>query len=97
MCTFKVIDYIKEHRHYPDAGAALYDEIVNIIDTDEKIVIDAKDAEGIPTLFLNTSIGRLFEDYGYEKLKGRFSFINLSKFESETLKKYISHYISKTS
>lgn len=96
MCTFKVIDFINAHRRYPDAGAALYEEIVKVIDSDEKIIIDGKNAEGIPTLFLNTSIGRLFEVYGYERLKGRISFINLSKFETETLRKYISHYISKT-
>lgn len=96
MCTFKVIDYIKKHEFFPEAGAELYKDIVKFIDSKEEIVIDGKDAGGIPTLFLNTSIGRLFEDYGYERFKGRISLINLSKFEADYFQRYINHFIQKS-
>ena len=96
MCIIRLEDIMKQYQRYPDAGTALYDAIVRNID-DDQIIIDAENIRGIPTLMLNTSIGRLIAEFGYPRIQGRIRFRHIGKSDSETLKKYISHYISKTS
>ena len=95
MYIIRLEDIMKRHQHYPDAGTALYAEIVSNLQ-DEQIIIDSENVRGIPTLMLNTSIGRLIDEFGYSRIKGRICFKHMGKTDAETLRKYISHYISKT-
>lgn len=95
MCTIRLYEIIKQHQHYPDAGSALYHEIVKNLD-DDRIIIDSENVRGIPTLLLNTSIGRLIDEFGYDNLKGKIGFTHIGKTDAETIRKYINRYIQKS-
>lgn len=95
MCTIRLYEIIEQHQHYPDAGSALYHEIVENLD-DDRIIIDSENVRGIPTLLLNTSIGRLIDEFGYENLKGKIGFTHIGKTDAETIRKYINRYTQKS-
>lgn len=76
-------------RTYPEAGAVVYGILVSDIDNGDGIVLDATGVVSIPSMFLNMSIGKFIEDFGYERLKGKVSFSGLTKSEAERLKRYM--------
>ncbi len=88
MCTIDIKD-ILDGRNYPDAGVVLYDQIVAKIADDEKIVLNMAEVSALPSMFLNTSIGRFIENYGFEKLRERVSFSNIGASQAQRIKEYI--------
>ncbi len=88
MCTIN-ISYILKDADYPTAGAKLYDMIIAKYDTEDSITLDLVDVDALPSMFLNTSIGKLISDRGKMALK-KIRFSNISKSQAERIKDYVA-------
>lgn len=88
MCKIKIGDLLKD-KSYPEAGDNLYKKILHYIDSEDKVVLDMSEVDALPSMFLNTSIGRFIDDFGYDKLKSKVSFSNIGSSQAERIKDYI--------
>lgn len=88
MCLISVLTLMQD-RPYPEAGALLYDLIVSKID-DDKIVLDLTGVVSLPSMFLNTSIGKFIDDYGVGLLRQKVSFANITTTQATRIKEYIA-------
>lgn len=88
MYTIIIKDILKG-RTYPEAGVVLYDNIVNKVNIEDKIVLDMSDIDTLPSMFLNTSIGKFIDDYGFSKLKEMVSFSNINAAQASRIKDYV--------
>ena len=88
MCTIN-ISYILKDSDYPTAGAKLYDMIIARYDAEDSITLDLMDVDALPSMFLNTSIGKLITDKGILALK-KIRFTNISKSQAERIKDYVA-------
>ena len=88
MCTIN-ISYILKDADYPTAGAKLYDMIIARYDAEDSITLDLMDVDALPSMFLNTSIGKLISDRGKMALK-KIRFSNISKSQAERIKDYVA-------
>jgi hypothetical protein len=83
---------ILDKKAYPDAGEYIFKDIKDSIITHDKVIIDMIDVLSLPTMFLNTSIGAIIDEFGIQRLKESIGFRNISKSEAERIQKYIIDY-----
>lgn len=88
MCSIS-LQILMENRTYPEAGEALYDILVEKIDCEDKIVLDMQGVVALPSMFLNTSLGRFIETYGVDLLKQKISFAKISATQAARIQDYI--------
>ena len=88
MCTIN-ISYILKDSDYPTAGAKLYYMIIAKYDTEDSITLDLIDVDALPSMFLNTSIGKLITDKGKMALK-KIRFTNITKSQAARIKDYVA-------
>lgn len=88
MCSIRVYTLLKD-RSYPEAGVALYEMILSKLN-EEKIVLDLSDVVSLPSMFLNTSIGRFIDTHGVELLRKKVSFSNITASQASRIKEYIN-------
>ena len=62
MCTIRLSEVLYG-KDYPEAGASLYEIIMQNKDSADKIVISMEGVSSIPSMFLNVSIGRYIEEF----------------------------------
>lgn len=89
MCTIQ-LKQIMLNNSLPDAGNVLYDSMVQCIANNEKVVIDMANVESLPSMFLNTSIGRYMKENGADSLQGKMSFVGISVTQISRLKEYMA-------
>ncbi len=75
-------------KNYTESGAILYDNIIAMLNDNQHIDIDLTGVASMPSIFLNASIGRIMQEYGYEKLKN-ITFHNITKVQAERLREYM--------
>lgn len=78
-------------KSFPDAGASLYAILTQNLDND-RIVLDMKGITVVPTMFLNTSIGRLITEKGMSVVKQKIAFCNIPKSQLAFIREYVSQY-----
>ena len=78
MCTISVNNLMKD-KSYPEAGGALFDAIVANLDS-EKIILDMTDVTTMPSMFLNTSLGKFIEVYGVDLLRSKIAFVKITAY-----------------
>ena len=88
MCTIN-ISYILKDSDYPTAGAKLYDMIIARYDAEDSITLDLMDVDALPSMFLNTSIGKLITEKGILALK-KIRFTNITKSQAARIKDYVA-------
>ncbi len=88
MCSISV-QSIMQDKSYPEAGNALYCMIVSRLDEDS-IVLDLSGIVSLPSMFLNTSIGKFINVYGVELLRKKISFANITATQAARIKEYIN-------
>lgn len=76
-------------RTFPDAGSALFDMINPALDAGDRVILDMKGVDIMPSMFLNPSIGRIVKERGISTMS-RFTFRNISKNQMERLRTYVS-------
>lgn len=88
MYTIHVTNYLKENT-YPEAGTKVYDAIIERWESEPKIVLDLTDVNALPSLFLNTSIGKIIEEYGSEAMKKKIGFAHISATQIQRIREYV--------
>lgn len=88
MCTISVNNLMKD-KSYPEAGVALFDTIVANLDS-EKIILDMTDVTTMPSMFLNTSLGKFIEVYGVDLLRSKIAFVKITATQASRIKEYIN-------
>ncbi len=92
MTTVEVLP-IMQGRSYPDAGDALYQAIAPLLDdTEEKITLDMSGVQGIPSMFLTMSIGRIIRERGADYLKQKVKFINVLSGDANRIRSYVEEF-----
>ncbi len=93
MCTIKIGELLK-NQSYPQAGDALYVKIIDRLEKEEKIVLDMSGVDTLPSMFLNTSIGRYIQEHGFNRLKEKISFSNIGASQAQRIKEYIQKIVT---
>ncbi len=83
------------NRNYPEAGNILFDILEKSIASEDTIILDAGGVAALPTMFLNTSIGRFIETHGVDLLRQKVSFAKITATQAERIKDYIDRVLSK--
>lgn len=91
MCTIKLYD-VMEGKDFLTAGSSLYDIIRENMNSSDKITINMEGVSSLPSIFLNVSIGKFIDEFGFETLKKKISFAKITKLQAERLTDYISRY-----
>lgn len=78
-------------KSYPDAGASLYVILTQNLDKD-RIVLDMKGITVVPSMFLNTSIGRLITEKGVSVVKQKIAFCNILTSQMAHIREYVRQY-----
>lgn len=91
MCKI-ILKPLMEGKNYPDAGEALFHEIEKHINDSEKVVVDMTGIDALPSMFLNTSIGRVIDSYGKQMLKDHVAFTMVTKSQVLRLQDYLERY-----
>ncbi len=89
MCTINILELL-QGRNYPEAGGALYESMIAAFAENDKIILDMEGVDTLPSMFLNTSIGKYITTFGYEQLRGKLTFRNIGKSQVERIKDYIT-------
>lgn len=89
MCSIS-LQAIMSNKTYPEAGKILFDMLVEMIDSENKIVLDLDGVVSLPSMFLNMSIGRFIEIYGVDLLRRKILFAKISVTQAERIKDYIN-------
>lgn len=90
MCSINIHDLL-EGKTFPQAGAELYDILVQKID-EPKIVLDMTGVTILPSMFLNVSIGKFIDNYGVDMLRSKLSFHRISVSQANRIKDYVQKY-----
>lgn len=88
MCTIKIAELLKD-QSYPQAGGVLYLQIVDKIKCGDKVILDMSGVDTLPSMFLNTSIGRYIDDFGFDILREKMTFHNIGVSQAQRIKDYI--------
>lgn len=89
MCIIN-LQQIMKNKTYPESGLALFEIMVDKMKMNDKIVIDLDGVVSMPSMFLNTSIGKFIEQYGVDVLREKVSFSRISSTQADRLKLYIN-------
>jgi len=87
-----ILKEILAENAYPDAGEYIFKDIKDSIIAHDKVIIDMIDVLSVPTMFLNTSLGAIIDEYGTDKLKESLGFKNITKSQVERIQKYLIDY-----
>ncbi|MBP8893542.1 MAG: STAS-like domain-containing protein [Saprospiraceae bacterium] len=93
MVTVRIKDVL-DGRSYPDGGTMLFGIIKDAMNNNENVSIDMEDVDSFPTMFMNTSFGKLIELFGIDATKKALSFQNIKKVQIERIRKYFNDYMS---
>jgi len=88
MTFIKVYD-IMNGRDFPTAGDVLYTILSRKMDTDEKINLDLEGVNFVPSMFLNTSIGRIIKERGTDFIKSKITFSNIQVSDAKRIQEYL--------
>jgi hypothetical protein len=66
------------------------------LNKDKSVVLSFKDSTPPLSSFLNSSIGELLDDYGFDKFKKMVRIVDLTSTQALALKHYFNSYIQKS-
>ena len=91
MISITVLPIMRDH-DYPTAGTVLYGLIMRSIDSEDKIVLDMDGVSLIPSMFLNTSLGRIIQERGTSFVKAKFGFKNIKSSDANRIRDYVGRF-----
>lgn len=91
MITISVLP-IMNGKDYPSAGESLYVVIMQNVQNQDKIVLDMSGVSMLPSMFLNTSLGRIITEQGAPYVKEKISFSNIKASDAQRLTDYIRRF-----
>jgi hypothetical protein len=85
------LNQLLTNKSYPDAGSALYNQIRDKLENEDKIILNLKNVDMLPSMFLNMSIGKIIEDFGVDKLK-KITFTDITQIQAERIRSYVTRF-----
>lgn len=85
------VSEIMQGKNFPDAGDSLYSILADNLDKD-RIVLDMEGITLVPSLFLNTSLGRLMSEKGVSIVKQKIAFCNIPTSQIAHIREYVHRY-----
>ena len=79
-------------RNYPDAGDELYSILNDNLDKQDRIILDFKDVTLVPSMFLNTSIGKIIGEKGAGIIRRKIAFSNISASQIAHIRDYVKRF-----
>ena len=79
-------------RNYPDAGDVLYSVLNDNLDKQDRIILDFKDVTLVPSMFLNTSIGKKIGERGAGIIRQKIAFSNISASQIAHIREYVQRF-----
>lgn len=89
------ISEIFQGRNYPDAGDLLYSILKDNIDKQDRIILDFKGVTLVPSMFLNTSIGKIIGERGTGILRQKLAFSNIPISQISHIREYVQRFESR--
>lgn len=83
---------LMKDRSYPDSGRELYFILLDAICNSKIVEINMAGVDGLPSMFLNTSLGPLIKEKGLDVLKKSFKLLNVSKSQIDRINQYFGDY-----
>ena len=87
-----ILNDVLQGKNYPEAGSDFYSIQKDAILHSERIYVNMEGVTGMPTMFMNTSFGKIMSEFGLNKLKGTMIFKNITTVQIERIKKYFNDY-----
>ena len=91
MISITVLPILRDN-DYPTAGNVIYGMIMKDIDSVDKIILDMAGVSLIPSMFLNTSLGRIIRERGVDFVKLKFGFSNIKASDANRIRKYVRRF-----
>lgn len=86
------VSTIFQGRSYPDAGDVLYSVLNDNLDKQDRIILDFKDVTLVPSMFLNTSIGKIIGERGAGIIRQKIAFSNISASQIAHIREYVQRF-----
>lgn len=86
------VSTIFQGRNYPDAGDALYSVLNDNLDKQDRIILDFKDVTLVPSMFLNTSLGKIIGERGAGIIRQKIAFSNISASQIAHIREYVQRF-----
>lgn len=86
------VSTIFQGRNYPDAGDVLYSVLNDNLDKQERIILDFKDVTLVPSMFLNTSLGKIIGERGAGIIRQKIAFSNISASQIAHIREYVQRF-----
>jgi len=91
MISILVFPILRDN-DYPTAGNVVYGMIMKSIDSVDKIILDMDGVSLIPSMFLNTSLGRIIRERGVDFVKQKFGFSNIKASDANRIRQYVGRF-----
>ena len=86
------VSTIFQGRNYPDAGDVLYSVLNDNLDKQDRIILDFKDVTLVPSMFLNTSLGKINGERGAGIIRQKIAFSNISASQIAHIREYVQRF-----
>lgn len=86
------VSTIFQGRNYPDAGDVLYSVLNDNLDKQDRIILDFKDVTLVPSMFLNTSLGKIIGERGAGIIRQKIAFSNISASQIARIREYVQRF-----
>lgn len=86
------VSTIFQGRNYPDAGDVLYSVLNDNLDKQDRIILDFKDVTLVPSMFLNTSLGKIIGERGAGIIRQKIAFSNISASQIAHIREYVQRF-----
>ena len=86
------VSTIFQGRKYPDAGDELYSVLNDNLDKQDRIILDFKDVTLVPSMFLNTSLGKIIGERGAGIIRQKIAFSNISASQIAHIREYVQRF-----
>lgn len=86
------VSTIFQGRNYPDAGDVLYSVLNDNLDKHDRIILDFKDVTLVPSMFLNTSLGKIIGERGAGIIRQKIAFSNISASQIAHIREYVQRF-----
>lgn len=86
------VSTIFQGRNYPDAGDVLYSVLNDNLDKQDRIILDFKDVTLVPSMFLNTSLGKIIGERGAGIIRQKIAFSNIPASQIAHIREYVQRF-----
>lgn len=92
MKTIQMQTILSQNKDLPSAGQILYAKLIQAEKVQDKVCVDMQGVTTLPSILLNSSIGKFVDENGKDKLKYILTFSNITKAQAERLRDYLQRY-----